>query len=175
MPLRLDTQFRPLHPAHRWVNGEPPPSEALRGKPILLHFWAMSCASCHEQLARLVEWEERFGDRVHIISVHTPLAVSDMNEERVVGAIMGHGLRHPVAIDGEDGALADAYDLRMLPSYFVFDQEGRLRHFHAGLKATESVERALTRLLERERREERREEDEERPSTGHDHGAPPHA
>jgi len=147
MPLRLDTEFRELKPASRWVNGEPPPAAGLKGKPTVVHFWAMSCPACHLQLEHVVEWEERFGDRIHLISVHTPMSVSDMNEDKVEEMVRAHGLRHPVAIDSEDGALADIYDVRVLPSYFVFDAEGRLRHYHSGLEAILPVERAIERVL----------------------------
>jgi thiol-disulfide isomerase/thioredoxin len=147
MPLRLDTQLRPLDAAVGWINSGPLSAEALRGRPTLVHFWALSCQSCKSQLPQLGQWQRQYGERLQIVSVHSPLRVTDLDPDRVVRAVHQLGLDHPVALDGDEGALADAYDVHLTPSYFLFDAEGRLRHYHAGVEAADPVARAIERLL----------------------------
>ncbi len=145
MPLRLDTLMPPLRPAHRWLNDDPVREAELRGHPVLVHFWALSCPTCKEQFPRLAEWQARYPE-LQVISVHTPLSVEDMNDEAVADAVAAFELSMPVALDGDDGALADAYHIQVLPAFFVFDAEGHLRLYHAGPDALEPVGRTLERL-----------------------------
>lgn len=147
MPLHLDTLIRPLRPAVRWENSSPVDVDSLRGKPVLVHFWSLSCASCKAQMDDVNAWLHEYDDRLVIVGVHTPLSVEDMNEDRVVDAVRALELQHPIALDGDDGALADIYQVQMTPSYFLFDANGRLRLYHAGENATDPVHRALERLL----------------------------
>ena len=149
MPLRLYTSMPPLRPVHRWLNGGPVRESDLRGRPVLIHFWALSCASCKEHLERVTSLRGRF-ERLEVISVHTPLAVEDMDDDRVEDAVRAYEIQYPVALDGDDGALADAYHVHLTPSYFVFDSQGRLRHYHAGPHALDAVERAIAHVLEEE-------------------------
>lgn len=152
MPLRLNTEVRPLAPALRWVNSDPVEVGDLRGRPILIHFWALSCQPCKAQLPRLQTWANGHRGEVHVISVHTPLEVDDMNPDHVTHAVHELGLDMPVAIDDE-GTIADAYDVRTTPAYFLFDAGGRLRSFHAGPEAADPIEHALRRLMEETARE----------------------
>jgi thiol-disulfide isomerase/thioredoxin len=146
----------PLRPAHRWLNDGPVDAGQLVRRPVLVHFWAQSSPLCREQLPRLAGWRARFGD-VAVVSVHTPLAVEDMDDDRVVDAVSAHGVTHPVALDGDDGALADAYQVYRTPAYFLFDDEGQLALYATGPEAMDLVERALERLMPR--REDRRREE----------------
>lgn len=146
MPLRLDTPMPSLRPVHRWLNGGPVREPELRGRPVLVHFWALSCPTCKEQFPRLAEWQARFPE-LQMVSIHTPLSVEDMNDDGVMDAVAAFDLEMPVALDGDDGALADAFHIQVLPAFFVFDAEGRLRLYHAGPAALEPVGRALERLM----------------------------
>lgn len=154
MPLRLKTEIRPLTLARRWVNSDRVDVNALRGRPVLVHFWALSCQASRAQLPRLGEWAARHRGQLHVLSVHTPLEVDDLDADHVTHAVHELGIDLPVALD-EDGGIADAYDIRSTPSYFLFDAQGRLRGFHAGPEAADPIEHALSRLIEEEAARER--------------------
>lgn len=147
MALHLDTLIRPLRPATRWENSGPIDVDSLRGRPVLVHFWSVSCRSCKAQMDQVNAWHNEFGDRLAFIGVHTPLSVEDMNDDRVLDAIHALELRHPVALDGDDGALADIYQVQLTPAYYLFDANGRLRLYFAGEEALEPVRRAIERVL----------------------------
>jgi thiol-disulfide isomerase/thioredoxin len=147
MPLRLHSPIPPLRDAVRWVNSSPIDVSKLRGRPVLIHFMSMSCLACKEQLSDVREWAGVYRGSLHLIGVHTPTQPEDLDEARVEQAIRDLGLSHPVALDGEEGELADAYQVRFTPSYFLFDANGKLRHFHGGADAVEPVTRAIERVL----------------------------
>jgi thiol-disulfide isomerase/thioredoxin len=147
MPLRLHTPIPSLKDASRWVNSPPIDVSTLKGRPTLVHFFALSCAACEEQLPLVYEWADCYSDRLSVIGVHTPVSAQDLDDDYVEKCIGELELEHPIALDGMDGALADAYHVQYTPSYFVFDDEGRLRLYHAGVDAAPAVARALERML----------------------------
>ncbi|MGA9523887.1 MAG: redoxin domain-containing protein [Myxococcaceae bacterium] len=147
MPLRLHSSIPPLRDAVRWVNSSPVDVAKLRGRPVLVHFMSMSCTACKEQLPDVRAWARRYGGRLQLVGVHTPTQPQDADEERVEQAIRELQLSHPVALDNEEGDLADAYQVRFTPSYFLFDRNGELRHFHGGFEAVDPVARAIERVL----------------------------
>jgi hypothetical protein len=110
---------------------------------VLLFFWATSNRMALWQLSRLEQWIQRRGRPIEVMSVHTPLEVTDMDQGRVMSAIRECGLHHVVALDDEDGALADAYDVRDLPAYFHFDAQLRLRNRKEGNGAVAAMDRLL--------------------------------
>jgi hypothetical protein len=145
MPPRYKWQMRPLRPACTWVNGGPPELEGLRGRPVLLFFWSTSNQASLRQLSRLEQWVQRRGLTLEVMSVHTPLEVDDMDQRRVMSVIRDSEIHHPVALDGDDGALADAYDVRDLPAYFRFDAQLQLRNRKEGRRAVAVMDRLLAR------------------------------
>lgn len=116
---------------------------------MLVHFFSLSSGEAVQQLARVRAWCDRYGGALQFVGVHSPLEVSDMDHEGVAGAVRELGLRHPVALDGDDGALADGYDVRASPAYFLFDAQLRLRNQRSGAGAAEAMERILARVFPR--------------------------
>lgn len=148
MTLRVGTSVRPLRPAARWVNGPPSGEEGRR--PLLVHFWSLSCEPCLAQLPRVERWARELGDGLRVVSVHSPLEVSDMDHEKVIEILRRFTFTHPVALDGDDGALADIWDISTLPAYFVFGADQVLRAYFAGEAAADEVERALLAAMGQE-------------------------
>ena len=56
-----------------WINTERPLSlRDLRGRVVVLDFWTFCCINCLRVIEELRELEERFGDRLVVIGVHSP-------------------------------------------------------------------------------------------------------
>lgn len=149
MPLRYKTQMRTLRPAARWVNGEQPELEQLRGRPVLVHFWSLSAPASVEQMSSLREWIRRYAATLRVLGIHTPLEVGDMDHGKVADSLRQLGVEHPVALDGDDGALADAYDVRDSPAYFLFDAQLQLRNLRWGPGADRAMDRILAKVFPR--------------------------
>ncbi|MBX5480532.1 MAG: TlpA family protein disulfide reductase [Myxococcaceae bacterium] len=147
MTLFPGMQARPLRPAARWLNGPPTPEE-LRDRALVIHFWSLSCQPCLEQLPRVKAWAKRNPELLKVISVHTPLELGDMEPERVVEEVRRVGIEHPLALDGDDGALADIYQVGRTPACFLFDGEKKLRAVQTGPGAAERLEPEIAELLE---------------------------
>jgi thiol-disulfide isomerase/thioredoxin len=90
----------------------------LRGKPVLLNFWATWCGPCRFEMPELQELHERIGDQVQVIAVDLDESADDVTEY-----FEDLGLTFPSVIDeGQD--VANKYALFGLPSTFILDENG---------------------------------------------------
>ncbi|MFH1465214.1 MAG: TlpA disulfide reductase family protein [Pseudomonadota bacterium] len=94
---------------------------SLRGKPVVLVFWASWCAACRSEVPHVNLLAQGVGDSAAIIGVN---AGEDPGTAAQAARAMGIG--YPVVVDA-DGAIARRYEARALPLVLVLDPEGRVR------------------------------------------------
>ena len=99
------------------VQGEQVSLEALRGRPVLLYFWASWCPVCKAMKGNV----ESLVDDGAVLTVATQSGTA----VQVAGYLRSQGLKMPTLAD-PDGRLARAYGVRSLPTLFVLDPEGRI-------------------------------------------------
>jgi thiol-disulfide isomerase/thioredoxin len=117
--------------------------EGLRGRVVVLEFWATWCGACRALLPTLNEWHARYGANGGVVlSVTTdPVAKAARDAAEL-------GLDYPVLSDPE-GMTAQAYQAFALPTLFVIDRRGVVRDVSVGydpLRIRE-LEATLARLL----------------------------
>jgi thiol-disulfide isomerase/thioredoxin len=146
MPMRIGTPLPPFDGATEWRNGSVTP-EDLRGHIVLVHFWAVSCGICSEQMPRVNAWRDTLAEKgVRVVSIHMPRYAADTDLAAVEAAIAKYGLTQPCAIDNLH-RVADAFGNEFVPAFYLFDAEGKLKSFSAGENAARLVQPALERLL----------------------------
>ena len=150
MPMRIGTVMPSLEGATEWLNatGAHAAHEAA-GHPTLVHFWAVSCGICKENMPRVAEWRDgRAPDGLRVIAVHMPRYEADTDTEAVRAAVAQYQLTEPCAVDNEH-KLRDAFQNEQgyVPAYYLFDAEGKLRGFAAGERGFSMISAALERLL----------------------------
>lgn len=133
--------------ALRTPAGETVDLASLRGRVVLVNFWATWCAPCVEEMPALARLRERLGPRgLEVIAVNQ----GEM-PERVKAFMQRSGLDLPVVLD-RDKDVAKAWKVRALPTTFVIDARGRIRlHAEGELDTGEALESAIAPLLPRER------------------------
>jgi thiol-disulfide isomerase/thioredoxin len=147
MPLRLGSPMPELAGATEWVNGEPA-QDTLRGSPVLVHFWAVSCHICHDNMPTLRKWRDEYGPRgLKLVGIHMPRQEDDMDVAKVREEVKAMDVTEPCAIDNTH-AMADAFQNKFMPAYFLFDREGNLKSRTAGDAGLAMLESALARLFE---------------------------
>ncbi|MBI3802200.1 MAG: TlpA family protein disulfide reductase [Nitrospirae bacterium] len=155
MGLRLRTPILPIAPVAGWLNSGPIDVAAHGAAVTLLHFWALSCPLCKDQMPAVVQWLERYGPRgLRVIGVHTPLVETDKNEVMVERMVRAFKLTHPIVLD-QEGVVASTYQVDAVPTYFLYDRNLLLRYRHTGSQATAPVTRMIERLLNEAEQEER--------------------
>ena len=133
--------------------GTPPLSlEKLKGKVLILDFFAYYCSICHAHKPDLIRLRDEFeGDGLVVLAVHdaTLETLEEVNArmEPVLRRVFdGEPPQFPVALDGsEEAGLFDAYGIYAVPAVMLIDQQGRVvrRYHHAGDPELESDVRAL--------------------------------
>jgi len=100
---------------------------ALRGKVVLVNFWATWCVECRPELPVLERLHRELGSR--------GLAVVGVNarerRETIAHYVREIGLSFPVVLD-PDGAIAAQYGVIGLPATFLIDRDGRAVAFAIG-------------------------------------------
>jgi thiol-disulfide isomerase/thioredoxin len=131
-----------------WINGAAPTAESLAGKPVLVHFWSLSCYICHDVAKQVAEWRDRFGpEGLEVIAIHQPRGPEELDVAKVRADALGEmGLTQPCAIDNEH-TLVDRFQNQFVPAYYVFNRNHELRHFQAGDKGYDRVVTAIERVL----------------------------
>lgn len=150
MAMRIGTEMPSLGGATEWLGGtQAAAEESAKGAPTLVHFWAVSCGICKENLQRLTSWREaRRHEGLRLIAVHMPRFEADTDVQSVRAAIAKYDITEPCAVDNQH-KLRDAFrnDQGYVPAYYLFDGDGKLRGFAAGERGLDMLAAALDRVI----------------------------
>ncbi len=120
--------------------------EAFRGKVVVVNLWATWCAPCRQEMPSLERLRKHFsGQPLEVLAV----SIGD-SETRIQKFVDETKLELPILVD-RDRALLRQWQVRVLPSTYVFDAKGRTRYGYVGERAWDDphVIEALTALLPR--------------------------
>jgi peroxiredoxin len=111
------------------LSGERLATSDLRGKVLLVNFWATSCVSCVKEMPKLVETYKKFAPRGYeMIAV----AMRYDHPNQVAAFAASRALPFKVALDA-DGAIAKGFgDIRITPTTFLIDRRGRILRQYVG-------------------------------------------
>jgi cytochrome c biogenesis protein CcmG, thiol:disulfide interchange protein DsbE len=115
---------------------------ALRGKVVLVNFWASWCPPCRSESPLLNRWQRRIrSQNATVLGVDVLDVESDARsfERR-------YGLAYPSVRDG-DGHTRGAFDVHGQPETIVVDRRGRIAQAFRGPVTDADLERVLPPLL----------------------------
>jgi thiol-disulfide isomerase/thioredoxin len=142
-----------IAPSDTWINAKPLTLADLRGKVVILHFYAFECVNCRRNLPIYAELHRAFADKgVVVIGVQTPETEAEKDPGKVIAAAKDEGIEYPVVFDG-DSATWKAWGNTMWPTVYVIDQQGYLRVWWQGelqwqgAKGDEVIRGAVEKLL----------------------------
>ncbi|MBI3880574.1 MAG: TlpA family protein disulfide reductase [Verrucomicrobia bacterium] len=105
----------------------------LKGKVVLVDFWASWCGPCKQSFPALNQLQERFGAKGF-----TVLAVSvDEKAPAMEAFLKKTPVLFPVVRDARQKLVA-AVNVETMPSSFLIDAEGRVRFVHRGYRGDET-------------------------------------
>ena len=108
----------------------------LRGKVVLVNFWATWCPPCRAEIPDLVALQDKYRDKLVVIGISededaTPAQVKAFGVERKVN--------YPIVMKTPE--LAKIFKgVSALPTTFVIDPEGKIRQRHVGMLRAQTTE-----------------------------------
>jgi thiol-disulfide isomerase/thioredoxin len=144
--MALKSQMPELEGASTWLNGEVKKSDLVGNKPTLIHFWSISCGLCKEAMPNVNEFRDQYKDKLNVIAVHMPRSEKDLDLEEIKKVAAEHEITQPIFVD-DHHKLTDAFENEYVPAYYVFDEEGQLRHFQAGGGGMKMLTKRVNRVL----------------------------
>ena len=101
------------------LDGKPVTLKDLRGKGVVLNFWATWCPPCRAEMAALNQVQQDLADRGLVV-----LGVNQLEDSQTVQRFMqSQGLSFPIALDSFGNA-SQAYRVSALPSTYFIDRNG---------------------------------------------------
>ncbi|MFA6113029.1 MAG: redoxin family protein [Sphingomonas sp.] len=129
-----------------WLNGKPVRPEDLRGKVVVVNFWTYSCINSLRTLPYLRAWQEKYGDRLVVIGVHTPEFGFEKDVANVRTALAALGVSYPVVLDS-DFAIWRAFGNQGWPGFYFIGADGRVRDQRLGEGEYGKSEQVIRTLL----------------------------
>jgi thiol-disulfide isomerase/thioredoxin len=125
------------------IDGKSMKLSDLRGKAVLLNFWATWCSPCKIEMPWFVELQNQYGaDGLQIVGV----AMDDASKEDIAKFAKDMGVNYPILIGKE--AVGDAYGgVPALPESFFIGRDGKVVDKIIGLKGKSEIEDSIKKAL----------------------------
>ncbi|MEU4776304.1 NHL domain-containing thioredoxin family protein [Micromonospora sp. NPDC023633] len=132
----------------QWLNtgGQNLTLQDLRGRCVLLDFWTFCCINCLHVLDELRPLEEKYGDVLVVIGVHSPKFEHEKDPDALAAAVERYGVHHPV-LDDPELDMWQQYAARAWPTLSVIDPEGYVVATMAGEGHAEGLARLVDDLI----------------------------
>jgi thiol-disulfide isomerase/thioredoxin len=124
------------------LDGAPLSVSGLRGKVVLIDFWATWCGPCVAEIPNVARAYQKYqADGFEVVGISL-----DQDRAALENFVRQRGVAWPQYFDGDSGTLARRYGIRSIPSTFLLDREGII--VARGLRGS-ALDRAVAQALAR--------------------------
>ena len=127
------------------LSGNPVSNESLRGKVVLVDFWATWCTPCRKSMPELQALHEKYAERGFSV---VGVSIDEGGPSKVQKAVASMKITYPIAMDSEKDPAWDAFLVKAVPAAYLLDREGRIVAQWTGAAASaKELESKLEELL----------------------------
>jgi thiol-disulfide isomerase/thioredoxin len=140
---RLQVGKEPFAIVDTDFSGNPFSLAGLKGKVVIIDFWAPWCGPCMQEMPALIElYKKEKKNGLEIVGISL-----DKGEESLKSTITETGITWPVLSDhkGWQSAIAKKWGIRSIPATYILDRKGLIRH--TSLRGEELAD-AVAKLLQ---------------------------
>ncbi len=118
-----------------WSGDAPLDLSQYKGKVVYLDFWASWCGPCNQSMPFLSELQEQLkGQGFEVVAVNV-----DENRQDADDFLANHPAKLTHAIDS-NGQCPSSYEVMAMPSSYLIDRQGQVRHIQLGFRPSDSTE-----------------------------------
>ena len=125
--------------------GNPVSLTDMKGKPVIINFWATWCGPCKSELPAFQQAYETYGEDIVFMMVDM---VSGRTETKkgAIEYIDGQGYTFPLYFDEDETAVV-SYDITAVPATFVIDAKGQVVESHVGAMSYDALEALIKTVI----------------------------
>jgi thiol-disulfide isomerase/thioredoxin len=123
------------------LDGKPYGLAALKGKPVLLDFWATWCGPCRKAMPAVEKVFQDYKEQGLVI-----LAVDGGEDRDTVQAFLKKTpMAYPAVLSGESPILKD-YQVKAFPTFVMIDRDGKIAAYEIGFGGEEMLRTMLEKV-----------------------------
>lgn len=132
-----------------WLNtSDSLKTDNIKNRIILLDFWNYSCVSCIQALPHLKKLQERFGDKLLIIAVHSKSFDNEKDISAIRKSVLKHNITYPV-INDHNLSLAKAFEVKSWPQFTLLDPHGDIYSQYNSLDSFLEIKKDVKKLIKK--------------------------
>jgi peroxiredoxin len=145
-PAKQDASAKPLAPDFtlRDLDGERMALKSLRGKVVLVNFWATWCPPCRMEIPDLNRIHTAYEEQGVVV---LGVSFDELSSEQIKNFVKNYKVVYPIVhgTQSELSPIGRAYNWEgYLPTTYVVDREGRIQDKHIGAGS----EKLFLRMIE---------------------------
>ncbi len=113
----------------------------LRGRPVMINFWATWCPPCRREMPDIIERYNEHGDDLVVLAVNTREGM-----DLIEPFTQEYGVTMPVVLD-QHGEIMRLYQVNSMPTTFFIDRDGRISMKWVGLMSSDVIDSFLKIIL----------------------------
>ena len=126
------------------INGEQIALESLRGKVVMVNFWATSCTTCVAEMPEMVATYNKYADKgLELVAV----AMSYDPPNYVLNYTETRQLPFKVALDTDGSAAKSFGDVKLTPTTFVIGKDGSILKRYVGIPEFAAMPQLIEKAL----------------------------
>ena len=146
----------PAWAEHAWIGSEPLSIEELKGKVVLIDFFATWCQPCIRAFPKLREWQENYGDDgLAIVGLTTyqgryegsMVEPQEEMDKLTNDFIPKHEITWPVGVEKNGRQTMQDYNVQGIPQIVLLDRDGKVQYVKVGAADYDKTEAKIKQLL----------------------------
>jgi len=114
--------------------------DALKGKIVIVDFWASWCLPCAKSFPVLDELQKKYGDKLVVLAVNVDEKKANMEK-----FLQKHAVGFAVVRDAEQKLVA-VVEPATMPTSFILDGAGKVRFLHNGFHGEDTRKEYITEI-----------------------------